>query len=69
MLSLLLALVMAFSCMTVVGSALKADVTKDKLDYDAVDDAIISSEQGATIILDYLKINAYFCIGVLKIWR
>jgi len=41
LLSLLLALVMAFSCMTVIGSAYKADVTKDKMEYDAVDDAII----------------------------
>ena len=66
LLSLLLALVMAFSCMTVIGSAYKADVTMDALQYDAVDDAIISAEQGATIILNYLKTNAYFCIGVLK---
>ena len=53
LLSLLLALVMAFSCMTVVGSALKADVTINALQYDSVDDAIISAEQGATIILNY----------------
>ncbi len=41
LLSLLLALVMAFSCMTVIGSALKADVTRTTLQYDSVDDAII----------------------------
>ena len=70
LLSLLLALVMAFSCMTVVGSALKADVTINALQYDSVDDAIISAEQGATIILNYRSpLHAYFCIGVLKIWR
>ncbi len=41
LLSLLLALVMAFSCMAVIGNAYKADVTIDTLQYDAVDDAII----------------------------
>ena len=60
LLSLLLALVMAFSCMTVIGSARKEDVTIEALQYDSVDDAIISAEQGATIILNYLKITRVF---------
>ena len=42
-------------CMTVIGSALKSEVQKDVMEYDAVDDAIISAEQGATIILNYLE--------------
>jgi len=32
----------------------------DALQYDSVDDAIISAEQGATIILNYLKITRVF---------
>ena len=52
LLSLLLALVMAFSCMTVVGSALKSEVTKDKMEYDAVDDAIICRNNRNFIIIN-----------------
>ena len=66
LLSLLLALVMAFSCMTVIGSALKSEVQKDVMDYDSVDDAIISAEQGATIILNYLEPDAYFLLAYCK---
>ena len=67
LLSLLLALVMAFSCMTVIGSALKSDVTKDKMEYDAVDDAIISAEQGATIILNYLDVHVMPGLGTMDL--
>ena len=51
LLSLVLALVMAFSCLSVVGSAKPADLTKGNMTYDSVDDAIISGELGATILL------------------
>ncbi len=67
LLSLVLALVMAFSCMAVIGSALKSDVTKDKMDYDAVDDAIISAEQGATIILNYLDAQVMPGLGTMDL--
>ena len=67
LLSLLLALVMAFSCVAVIGSAKPGDVTKDKLTYDSVDDAIISSEQGATIILDYLDAQVMPGLGTMDL--
>ncbi len=67
LLSLLFALVMAFSCMAVIGNAYKADVTMDKMQYDAVDDAIISAEQGATIILNYLDSQVMPGLGTMDL--
>lgn len=67
LLSLVLALVMAFSCMTVVGSALKADVSKEKMTYDSVDDAVLTPEQAATVILNYLDSNVMPDLGVMDL--
>ena len=58
---------MAFSCMTVIGSARKEDVTIEALQYDSVDDAIISAEQGATIILNYLDSQVLADMDVLDL--
>lgn len=52
LLSLVLALIMAFSCASVVGNAA---LTYDNVTYDAVDDAIISADDGATLLLDMLE--------------
>ena len=49
LLSLILALVMAFSCASVVGNAA---LVKSEVKYDSIDDAIISPEQVADIALD-----------------
>lgn len=64
LLSMILALVMAFSCMTVIGSATKEDVTKDKMTYDSVDDAILSAEQAATVLFNYLDASVMPDLGV-----
>lgn len=53
-LSLVLALVMALSCMSVIGSAASSPITKDGMTYDRVDDAILSPDQVAGIICDLL---------------
>ena len=50
LLSLVLALVMAFGCFSVVASA--EAVTRDSATYDSVDDAILTPTQVATIVVD-----------------
>ncbi|MGN0526840.1 MAG: hypothetical protein ACI4IF_05340 [Acutalibacteraceae bacterium] len=52
LLSLVLALVMALSCFSVIASAEAA--TKATVSYDVVDDAILSPTQVATIVVDLL---------------
>ncbi len=49
LLSLVLALVMAFSCMTVIGNAA---LVKSEVKYDNIDDADLSAEQVADLALD-----------------
>ena len=49
LLSLLLALMMAFSCMTVIGNAA---LVQSEVTYDSIDDAILSPEQVADMALD-----------------
>ena len=49
LLSLLLALIMAFSCMSVIGNAA---LVKAEVSYDSIDDAMIHPEQVADIALD-----------------
>ena len=67
LLSLVLALIMAFSCMSVIGNAA---LDKSQMQYDVIDDADLTPEQVADIIVNRFSLtHAYFCIGVLKIWR
>lgn len=54
LLSLVLAFVMALSCMSVIGSAASSPVTRDNMTYDSVDDAILTPDQVAGIICDML---------------
>ena len=49
LLSLVLALLMAFSCMSVIGSAA---LVKNEVAYDCIDDADLTYEQVADIALD-----------------
>ena len=49
LLSMLLALVLAFSCLSVIGSAA---LDKDAINYDCIDDADLTYEQVATLALD-----------------
>ncbi len=49
LLCLVLSLLMAFSCFSVIGSAV---LTKDDIKYDNIDDADLSKEQVATLALD-----------------
>ncbi len=49
LLSLVLALLIAFSCMSVIGSAALA---RNDVKYDGIDDAALSYEQVADIALD-----------------
>ena len=49
LLSLVLALVMAFSCMSVIGNAA---LSKSAVKYDSVDDAVLTPEDVADIALD-----------------
>ncbi len=51
LLSLVLALIMAFSCMSVIGNAA---LVKGQVKYDSVDDADLTPEQVADIIMDLL---------------
>ena len=67
LLSMILALVMAFSCMTVIGSATKEEVTKDKMTYDSVDDAILSAEQAATVLFNYLDASVMPGLGTMDL--
>ncbi len=67
LLSMILALIMAFSCMTVIGSATKEDVTKDKMTYDSVDDAILSAEQAATVLFNYLDASVMPGLGTVDL--
>lgn len=67
LLSMILALIMAFSCMTVIGSATKEEVTKDKMTYDSVDDAILSAEQAATVLFNYLDASVMPGLGTVDL--
>ncbi len=49
LLSLVLALVMAFSCMTVIGNAA---LVKSEVTWDNIDDANLTAEQVADLALD-----------------
>ena len=49
LLSLVLALVMAFSCMTVIGNAA---LVQSDVKYDNIDDADLTAEQVADLALD-----------------
>ena len=49
LLSMLLALVLAFSCLSVIGSAALA---KDAIAYDCIDDADLTYQQVSTLALD-----------------
>ena len=49
LLSLVLALVMAFSCMTVIGNAA---LVKTEVTWDNIDDANLTAEQVADLALD-----------------
>ena len=51
LLSLVLALIMAFSCMSVIGNAA---LDKNKVKYDTIDDAALTPEQVADIVMDLL---------------
>ena len=67
LLSLILALLMAFSCMSVIGSA---TLVKSEVAYDTIDDADLSYEQVSDIALDFtgdylLKLYNYICKVVL----
>ena len=42
LLSLVLAIVMAFSCMTVIGNAANTVDSFDKITYDSIDDALLT---------------------------
>ena len=42
LLSLVLAIVMAFSCMTVIGNAAETVNSADKITYDSIDDALLT---------------------------
>lgn len=52
LLSLVLALVMAFSCLSVIGSAAKTIPNAQSVTYDSIDDALLTPEQVADIALD-----------------
>ena len=52
LLSLVLALVMAFSCMTVIGNAAGTISSYNSVTYDSIDDALLTPEQVADIALD-----------------
>jgi hypothetical protein len=52
LLSLVLALVMAFSCMTVIGNAA---LVKSEVKYDNIDDADLTAEQVADLALDLVE--------------
>ena len=52
LLSLVLALVMAFSCMTVIGNAASTISSSASVTYDSIDDALLTPEQVADIALD-----------------
>ena len=66
LLSLVLALVMAFSCMTVIGNAalIKSEVT-----WDNIDDADLTPEQVADLALDHIVNARVFLYWRTKIWR
>ena len=52
LLSLVLALVMAFSCMTVIGNAA---LVKTEVTWDNIDDANLTAEQVADLALDLVE--------------
>ncbi len=76
LLSLVLALVMAFSCMTVIGNAA---LVKSEVAWDNIDDANLTAEQVADLALDLVDndllagmeaIDArVFLYWRTKIWR
>lgn len=45
LLSLVLAIVMAFSCMSVIGNAAGTITTADAMTYDSIDDAIVKKKR------------------------
>ena len=52
LLSLVLAIIMAFSCVSVIGSAVEFDDPSTDITYDSIDDALLTPEQVADIALD-----------------
>ena len=52
LLSLVLALIMAFSCMSVIGNAVTTFKTPTDVSFDCIDDANLTAEQ---VILFYLS--------------
>ena len=71
LLSLVLALLIAFSCMSVIGSAV---LIKEEVSYDIIDDADLSYEQVADIALDLVDdllkdADTCFCARVFLYWR
>ena len=60
LLSLVLALVMAFSCMTVIGNAA---LVKSEVTYDNIDDAQLTAEQ----VANYLIVLCIFYNSLCKV--
>lgn len=60
LLSLVLALVMAFSCVGVIANA---GLVKDDITYDRVDDAVLSAEQVADLALDLVDSDVMYSIN------
>ena len=53
LLSLVLALLMAFSCMSVIGNA---ELDKSTITWDNIDDAALTAEQVADLALDLVSL-------------
>ena len=68
LLSLVLAIVMAFSCMTVIGNAAGTISSASSVTYDSIDDALLTPEQVADIALDLVDgLLADADLGVIEI--
>ncbi len=63
LLCLVISLIMAFSCFSVIGSAA---LTQDSITYDNIDDAALTKEQVSTLALDLVDnfFGALNCINL-----
>ena len=64
-LSIFLAMLMLLGTVSVIANAAKAEVTKDSVAYDSMDNAALTADQVADLILDMLDADVMPGLGVI----
>ena len=66
LLSLVLAIVMAFSCMSVIGSAAGTITTAQNMAYDSIDDALLTF---FSLFISFFRLSFFVNARVFLYWR